>query len=70
MYAVKVWRWKDKKAGTKTDTRTFETVNEFNKWSNGEELKKYEVKYYKGLGTYLSTDAEDDFKKGTLELLI
>ena len=64
MYAVKVWQWKDKKAGTRTNTRTFETVNEFNKWSQKEkDLKKYEVKYYKGLGTYLSTDAEDDFKK-------
>ncbi len=65
MYAVKVWRWKDKKAGTKSHTKTFETVNEFNKWaqSQKEELKKYEVKYYKGLGTYLSTDAEEDFKK-------
>ena len=67
MYAVKIWHWKDKKLQLKQKEHIFETVNEFNKWTilHEEEWNKpgWEVKYYKGLGTYLSTDAEQDFKQ-------
>lgn len=67
MYAVKIWHWKDKKLQIRQKEHIFETVNEFNKWTilNEAEWNKpgWEVKYYKGLGTYLSTDAEQDFKQ-------
>ena len=67
MYAVKIWHWKDKKANIKQHEHIFETINDFNKWTetHKEEWSKsgWEVKYYKGLGTYLSKDAEEDFKK-------
>ncbi len=67
MYAVKIWHWKDKKLQIRQKEHIFETVNEFNKWTilHEEEWNKpgWEVKYYKGLGTYLSTDAEQDFKQ-------
>lgn len=55
------------KAWLKTDTkkknvRSFYTFSEYNAWKSKVDIKKYEVKYYKGLGTFVASEAKECFR--------
>jgi DNA topoisomerase-2 len=40
---------------------SFFTVNEFEQWAEGRNLKGWKIKYYKGLGTSTTKEAKEYF---------
>jgi len=51
------------KATKGNEVNTFFTIPEFELWSRGRNLKGYQIKYYKGLGTSTAKEAKDYFAK-------
>lgn len=52
------------KAKSKTDVLSFYNVTEYNRWKNQNEniINNYKIKYYKGLGTSVASEAKECFK--------
>jgi len=55
---IKVWKKTDKK---KNDCISFYAVQEYNKWKSTVDLKKWNIKYYKGLATSDKREAIECF---------
>lgn len=56
---------KASKKGKKTETLSFYSMPEYNEWRktvDSDELKKWKVKYYKGLGTSTASEAKEYFR--------
>ena len=51
------------KATRGTEIHSFFTVNEFEQWAEGRNLKPWKVKYYKGLGTSTTKEAKEYFSQ-------
>lgn len=51
------------KATKGNEILSFFTVNEFEQWAEGRNLKGWKIKYYKGLGTSTTKEAKEYFTK-------
>ncbi len=51
------------KATKGSEVHSFFTVNEFEQWAEGKNLKTWKVKYYKGLGTSTTKEAKEYFSQ-------
>lgn len=51
------------KATKGSEVRSFFTINEFEKWAEGRNLKPWKIKYYKGLGTSTPKEAKEYFSE-------
>jgi DNA topoisomerase II len=49
------------KASKGSEVHSFFTMNEFELWAEGKNLKSWKVKYYKGLGTSTTKEAKEYF---------
>lgn len=58
-YVVKAWKKTDKK---KKNAISFYTTDEFEEWKKTVDIKKYESRYYKGLGTSTPAEAKEAFE--------
>ena len=50
------------KAKNKKTEKVFYTIQDFEKWSHTKDLTKWNIKYYKGLGTSTTNEAKEYFK--------
>jgi len=50
------------KARYKKEVKTFYTLSEYEEWEKSVDIKKWEIKYYKGLGTSTSSEAKECFE--------
>ena len=55
------------KATNKKEVKSFYHLNEFNAWKESIGKTKWDIKYYKGLGTSTATEAKEYFKKETFD---
>jgi len=52
------------KVSLKKNIKSFYTITDYNNWKESEEnYKKFNIKYYKGLGTSTATESKEYFKK-------
>jgi DNA topoisomerase II len=51
------------KATKGNEVKSFFTMNEFEQWAEGRNLKQWKIKYYKGLGTSTTKEAKEYFSQ-------